>query len=100
MRAVGKFMKIEIELMGVLKGKTSGEKREVEVGEGMSVPALIRRLAKSHCGGTNILSDNIPGLNSSLLILVNDREIGVLDGFGTRLRDGDKVTLIPVSHGG
>jgi molybdopterin synthase sulfur carrier subunit len=39
-----------------------------------------------------------PGPNA--LILVNGREIGVLDGLETRLKDGDEVVLVPVVHGG
>ena len=93
-------MKIKIELIGVLQGKTSGKKGEVEVDEGINVLTLIRELAKSREEGTDVLLNNIPGLKSNVLILVNEREISVLDGFKTRLYDGDKVTIVPVSHGG
>ena len=34
------------------------------------------------------------------LILVNGREIGVLNGLETKLKDGDEVVLVPVVHGG
>jgi molybdopterin synthase sulfur carrier subunit len=34
------------------------------------------------------------------LVLVNGREISVLDGLETKLKDGDKVVLIPFMHGG
>jgi len=34
------------------------------------------------------------------LILVNDREIGVLNSLETKLNDGDEVVLVPVVHGG
>lgn len=93
-------MKIRIELVGVLQGKASGKKREVEVDEAINVLTLIRELAKSHEEGTDILLDDIPSLKSNVLILVNEREISVLDGFETRLYNGDKVTIVPVSHGG
>jgi molybdopterin converting factor small subunit len=41
---------------------------------------------------------NDPRTNS--LILVNGKEIGVLQGLDTMLEDGDELTLIPVVHGG
>ena len=44
-----------------------------------------------------------PELNDprpNALILVNGKEINVLQGLETILKDGDEVTLIPVSHGG
>jgi molybdopterin synthase sulfur carrier subunit len=41
---------------------------------------------------------NDPRTNS--LILVNGKEIGILEGLDTKLEDGDELTLIPVVHGG
>lgn len=37
-------------------------------------------------------------LNS--LVLINDIEISALNGIDTKLSDGDKITFIPVIHGG
>jgi len=37
---------------------------------------------------------------SNVIVLVDGRDIGVLDGVETKLRDSSKVTLIPVVHGG
>lgn len=37
-------------------------------------------------------------LNS--LVLINDIEISALNGISTKLSDGDKITFIPVIHGG
>ena len=37
---------------------------------------------------------------SNSLILVNGREISVLNGYETKLNDGDEVVLVPVVHGG
>ncbi|MEM0313936.1 MAG: MoaD/ThiS family protein [Candidatus Bathyarchaeia archaeon] len=34
------------------------------------------------------------------LILVNGREVSVLNGLDTILNDGDEVVLIPILHGG
>lgn len=34
------------------------------------------------------------------LILLNGREISVLNGLDTILQDGDEIVFIPVSHGG
>ena len=36
----------------------------------------------------------------SLLIFLNDQEISTLQGVETKLKDGDKLTFIPVIHGG
>ena len=34
------------------------------------------------------------------LILLNGKDISILDGLETQVNDGDEVVLIPVSHGG
>ncbi|MCS7125127.1 MAG: MoaD/ThiS family protein [Candidatus Bathyarchaeota archaeon] len=34
------------------------------------------------------------------LIIVNDREISVLNGLETIIKEGDEVIFVPVSHGG
>ena len=37
---------------------------------------------------------------TNALILVNGREISVLNGLETKLNDGDDVVFVPVVHGG
>ncbi|MEM2975389.1 MAG: MoaD/ThiS family protein [Candidatus Bathyarchaeia archaeon] len=44
-----------------------------------------------------------PELNDprpNALILVNGKEIGVLNGLDTKVSNGDEIVLIPISHGG
>lgn len=60
----------------------------------------------------NELIEKVPEIKRSLidqqfedsrpnaLILVNGREIGVLNGLETKLKDGDEIVLVPVVHGG
>jgi len=37
---------------------------------------------------------------TNLLVIVNGREISVLDRFETMIKDGDEVVFVPVVHGG
>jgi molybdopterin converting factor small subunit len=47
------------------------------------------------------LNDQKPEeLKTNALILVNGKEISVLDGVETKLKDGDELVLVPVVHGG
>jgi molybdopterin converting factor small subunit len=39
-------------------------------------------------------------MKTNALILVNDREISVLNGLDTKLDDGDEIVFVPVIHGG
>ena len=48
----------------------------------------------------SLIDQQLENPRPNALILVNGKEIGVLDGLDTRLKDGDEVVLIPVVHGG
>jgi molybdopterin synthase sulfur carrier subunit len=37
---------------------------------------------------------------TNALILVNGKEVSVLQGLNTKIKDGDELILIPVVHGG
>jgi MoaD family protein len=37
---------------------------------------------------------------TNLLVIVNGREISVLDRFETMIKDGDEVVFVPIVHGG
>jgi MoaD family protein len=48
----------------------------------------------------NLIHGELDDPRPSALILVNGREISVMNGLNTALEDGDEVVLIPVAHGG
>ena len=48
----------------------------------------------------NLIDQQLEDPRPNALILVNGREIGVLNGLETKLKDGDEVVLVPVVHGG
>jgi molybdopterin converting factor small subunit len=37
---------------------------------------------------------------TNMLVLVNGKEIGVLNGLETAIKDGDELVFVPVVHGG
>jgi molybdopterin converting factor small subunit len=67
-----------------------------------SVKDLIQKLILEIPGiEPNIVNQQTEGVvKTSALILVNDREISVLNGIDTLLASGDEVVFIPVVHGG
>ena len=88
-------MKILVELVGVLQGRSAKRIREIELNEEMKVRPLIRELLRMHAPFMD--KENI---EANLLVLINGKEIGLIDGLETTLNPGDRVTLIPISHGG
>ena len=92
---------IWVEFIGILRGETGRWKSKVMIDEPVTVWTLVQRLVKDFELEANILMDRESGsLGQKVLVLVNGREISVLEGPETRLGDGDLVTIIPVSHGG
>jgi len=67
----------------------------------VSLKKIIGEIIKNKPEFEKVLIDsNLVELKSSILIMVNDMEISVLNGLETMIKDGDKLTFIPVTHGG
>ena len=94
-------VKVNVKLLGVFRG-FSGKSQITLKLEQPTVRKVIKKLADSlSAQAKRMLID--PELNDprpNALILVNGKEIGVLKGLETEIKEGDEVTLIPVSHGG
>lgn len=93
---------IEVKLLGVLQKLAGKDKFSMELDRSMIVEDVISKLTDSlPLEFKKALID--PELNDprpNVLVLLNNREIGVLDGLKTRVGDSDRLVLIPVSHGG
>ena len=94
-------IKVNVRLLGVFRG-LSGKSQITLKLERPTVRKVIQKLANSlPVEAKRLLVD--PELNDprpNAIILINGKEIGVLKGLETEIKEGDEVTLIPVSHGG
>ncbi len=87
---------VKIKLVGMLRRLS--DKSEVTV---KSRRATVRNAIET-------LTESLPRDAASLftgsplntLILVNGKEISVLKGLETIIKDGDELTIVPVAHGG
>jgi len=67
----------------------------------ISIKELINRIINKKPNIKEILiSSRNDEFQLNSLVLVNGVEISVLRGLETKLSNGDKITLIPVIHGG
>ena len=96
------MIEANVRLVGVLRGVSGKSSITVKIREGDTIATLIQRLSAEFGEDfKRVLVDseqNDPRPN--VLILVNGREIELLQKLETRLEDDDAVTIIPVSHGG
>jgi len=93
---------VKVKLLGVFRGLSGRDQLPIELKKPAVVREVIQKLVESFPPEFNrVLID--PELNDprpNALILVNGKEVGVLKGLETEVKEGDEIVLIPVSHGG
>ncbi len=73
----------------------------LDLQEGFSLRSLVDSLSKQMPELKHTFCDHeLNDARSNSLILVNGREISILDGYDTKLVDGDEIVFVPVVHGG
>lgn len=94
-------VKVKVRLLGVFRGVSGKSEMNLKLDQA-TVRNVVQTIAKSlskEARGLLIDAElNDPRPNA--LILLNGKEINVLKGLETEVKEGDEVTLIPVSHGG
>jgi molybdopterin synthase sulfur carrier subunit len=91
---------ITVKFVGALRHASGREVRLVNCGQ-CSVKELICNLTRRKPElRRNLLDEELGYSRPNALIIVNGREISVMKGLNTALKDGDEVVLVPVAHGG
>jgi molybdopterin converting factor small subunit len=85
-----------------MKHTVNQNEKTIEVSDEATVGDLLRMVSAAY--GRDISGFLFEGDNTTIrndvLILVNDTDIGALDGVNTVLSENDEVILMPISHGG
>ena len=93
-------MVITVKIIGALR-HASGVNTRVLDCEECSVKELIDKISRQLPElRRNLIHGELDDPRPNALILVNGREISVMNGLNTALEDGDEVVLVPVAHGG
>ena len=94
-------MVITIKFIGALRHITGKTQLTINFEKEMLLKELLARISREMPKLEKSFSNQQDGdLTSNALILVNGREISVLDGLQTKLSDGDEIVFVPVVHGG
>jgi sulfur-carrier protein len=94
-------MAVTVKFIGALRHASGKEKFAVDCREGASLLDLMNELTKeSPTLRRNLLDEQLEDPKPNALILVNGREISVLKGLETNVKDGDEIVFVPVVHGG
>jgi len=90
-------MPVKISLAAPFQRFTGG--KETVFYRAGALSEIISGLDKSYRGLKGAIMDK-DGLKGHIVVLVNDRDVGLLQGLDTLINDGDEVIILPVVAGG
>ena len=94
-------MTLTIKFIGALRHLSGKTQLTINFQEGMSLKDLVTKISQQMPKLEKTFSDQqFNDSRSNALILINGREISVLNGLETKLNDGDEIVFVPVVHGG
>jgi molybdopterin synthase sulfur carrier subunit len=94
-------MAVTVKFIGALRHVSGAGELALNCKDNVSIRELMREITEEVPALTRSLIDQqLEEPTPNVLILVNGREISVLNGLETNLQDGDEVVLVPVVHGG
>jgi len=97
----GASVAIIVKFIGPLRHVSGAGELALNCKGTVSIRGLMREITRELPGLTQSLIDQqLEDPRPNVLILVNGKEVSVLNGLETNLRDGDEVVLVPVVHGG
>ena len=95
-------MKVKMQYLGPIRVILQKREEQIEITLKTTVLKLLRKLASVY--GTafqqEVFEDDGEQLRESLIVTINGKAIGQLNGTSTRLQSGDIVTLLPLFAGG
>jgi len=94
-------MEVTVRFVGVFRSISGEKELTIKFRETSTVKTAIMKIIKELPGLKRALIDpRLEDPRPNTLILLNGREISVLNGLETVLKDEDEVVFVPVLHGG
>jgi molybdopterin converting factor small subunit len=94
-------MVVTVCLIGSLRAASKKSKLTLKIEEAIPLREIIGKMVEEQPKLRQLLVDPELGEpKTNALILVNGKDISVLNGLETMLEDGDEVVFVPVVHGG
>lgn len=94
-------MKVTVKFFTTLREITGKREEEIKSSGNLVVDELLEELSKRHGRRfINYVYDETGSVRSYLQFLVNGKSIATMQGFKTKLKEGDSVAIIPPVGGG
>lgn len=95
------MLTVTVKFVGVLHQVFKKKQVKLKSARSLTVKEIVEKLADTSSEARrSVLETESNQIHPALLVLVNGKEISALDKANTRVRDGDEIVLISVSHGG
>jgi MoaD family protein len=96
-----KKMTITVRFIGALRNASGKSKITMAIKKAVTLREIIKKIVEEQPKLKRTLIDpELENPSPNALILVNGKEISVLKGLKTMVRDEDEVVFVPVLHGG
>lgn len=94
-------MAVTVKLIGAFRSMSGKSKFTIAIEGVIPLGEVVKKIIKEMPKLEQTLIDpELEDPRPNTLILVNGKEIGVLNGLETIIRNGDEVVFVPVVHGG
>ena len=94
-------MALTIKFVGALRHLSGKTQLTLNFQEGASIKDVVDNISQEFPQLKHTFCDSdLNDARSNSLILVNGREISILNGYQTKVSDGDEIVFVPVVHGG
>ena len=94
-------MPLTLKFIGELRQISGKTQAKIDYQKGLTIKVIVANFSVEMPQLGKVFCDQQLGdARFNALVLVNGREISVLDGLETVLHDGDEIVFIPVVHGG
>ena len=96
------IIRVEVRLLGIFQ-RLSGKKRlQLELEEPITVSKVVMKLTEMFSSDFErvLVESQLYDPRPNALILVGGKEISVLQGLETEIKDAEEIVLIPIVHGG
>jgi molybdopterin synthase sulfur carrier subunit len=94
-------MTVNVKFIGSFRGLSGKNKLSLRLEKPVFFREVVKKVVeKAPKLEAALMDPDCESPKTNMLVLVNGKEIGVLNGLETVIKDGDEVVFVPVVHGG
>ena len=94
------MIRIKVRFFGIFKNYARKDNSSYLLDDPATVETLMMELSEQIIQFKELFVSGLKEMKSNMIVIVNGREISVLQGLKTCLNNGDDVIIIPTIHGG